>query len=137
MFAAHLFIAWASLMAQQVKSLPVMQVESIWALIIQARDFSLCLKFFFFLRFKKEKSCSFSSAVLCPGHIRICLWVCCRGQEDSLEKEMATQFSILAWRIQRSPAGYSPWGCKESDMTKQLPLFIVYLCGYAAISKTH
>ena len=21
---------------------------------------------------------------------------------------------------QRSPAGYSPWGCKESDMTEQL-----------------
>ena len=100
------------------------------------RFFSM-FKVFFFLRFKKEKSCSFSSAVLCPGHIRICLWVCCRGQEDSLEKEMATQFSILAWRIQRSPAGYSPWGCKESDMTKRLPLFIVYLCGYAAISKTH
>ena len=50
MFAAHLFIAWASLMAQQVKSLPVMQVESIWALIIQARDFSLCLKLFFFFK---------------------------------------------------------------------------------------
>ena len=23
---------------------------------------------------------------------------------------------------QRSPAGYSPWGCKESDMTEQLTL---------------
>ena len=33
------------------------------------------------------------------------------GQEDLLEKEMATHFSILAWRIreQRSLAGYSPW----------------------------
>ena len=36
------------------------------------------------------------------------------GQEDPLEKEMATHSSILAWRIhgQRSLAGYSPWGRK-------------------------
>ena len=27
---------------------------------------------------------------------------------------MAIHSSILAWRI---PAGYSPWGCKESDTT--------------------
>ena len=31
------------------------------------------------------------------------------GQEDPLEKEMATQSSILAWKIpERSMAGYSP-----------------------------
>ena len=42
------------------------------------------------------------------------------GQEDPLEKEMATRSSILAWRIQgqRSLAGYSPWSCHESDMTE-------------------
>ena len=41
------------------------------------------------------------------------------GQEDPLEKGMATQSSILAWRFhgQRSLMGYSPWGCKELDMT--------------------
>ena len=41
-------------------------------------------------------------------------------QEDPLEKEMATHSSILAWRIpgQRSLVGYSPWGCKESDVTE-------------------
>ena len=41
-------------------------------------------------------------------------------QEDALEKEMATHFSILAWEIhgQRSLVGYSPWGCKESDTTR-------------------
>ena len=27
------------------------------------------------------------------------MWVQSLGQEDSLEKEMATHFSILAWRI--------------------------------------
>ena len=34
-----------------------------------------------------------------------------------MEKDVATHSSILAWRIL---AGYSPWGCKESDMTEQL-----------------
>ena len=34
---------------------------------------------------------------------------------------MATHSGILAWRIhgQRSLAGYSPWGQKESDMTER------------------
>ena len=47
------------------------------------------------------------------------IWVQSLGQEDPLEKEMATHSSILAWRIhgQRTLAGYSPRGCKESDMT--------------------
>ena len=46
-------------------------------------------------------------------------WVQALGQEDPLEKEMATHSSILAWRIpgQRSLAGYSPRGRRESDMT--------------------
>ena len=39
------------------------------------------------------------------------------GQEDTLDKGMATQFHILAWKIhgQRSLVGYNPWGRKESD----------------------
>ena len=41
------------------------------------------------------------------------------GQEDALEKGMATHSSILAWRI---PIVYSPWGHKESGMTEQLSL---------------
>ena len=47
-------------------------------------------------------------------------------QEDSLEKEMATHSSILAWRIPRTeePGGYNPWGHKESDMTEQLSAHI-------------
>ena len=43
------------------------------------------------------------------------------GWEDPLEKGMATHCSILAWRIpwtERSLAGYSPWGRRESDTTK-------------------
>ena len=40
--------------------------------------------------------------------------------EDPLEKEMATHSSILAWRIPWTEKGYSPWGRKDSDMTKRL-----------------
>ena len=45
------------------------------------------------------------------------------GREDPLEKRMATQSSILAWRIpwtERSLSGYSPWGRKESDVSEQI-----------------
>ena len=40
------------------------------------------------------------------------------GQEDPLEK--APHSSTLAWKIPwtEKPAGYSPWGCKESDTTE-------------------
>ena len=49
-------------------------------------------------------------------------WVQSLGQEDPLEKEMATHSSILAWRIhgQRSLVGYNPWRLKESIMVEQL-----------------
>ena len=42
------------------------------------------------------------------------------GWEDPLEEEMATHFSILAWKFhgQRSLAGYGPWGHKELDTTE-------------------
>jgi len=38
---------------------------------------------------------------------------------QSLEKEMATHSSVLAWEIPWTEelAGYSPWGQKESDTT--------------------
>ena len=41
------------------------------------------------------------------------------GQEDLLEKEVATHSSILDWEIpgQRSLVGYRPQGCEELDMT--------------------
>ena len=43
-------------------------------------------------------------------------------QENALEKGMAIHSSILAWEShgQRILVGYSPWGHKESDMTKRL-----------------
>ena len=41
------------------------------------------------------------------------------GQEDPLEKGLATHSSILAWEIPwtEEPGGYSQWGYRESDMT--------------------
>ena len=50
-------------------------------------------------------------------------WVRSLGWEDPLEEGMATHSSVLAWRSahgQRSLAGYSPWGHKESDTTERL-----------------
>ena len=50
-------------------------------------------------------------------------WVRSLGQEDSLEKEMATHSSTLAWKIpwmEELGAGYCPWGLKESGMTERL-----------------
>ena len=47
------------------------------------------------------------------------MWVRSQGQQDSLEEEMATHSSILAWKIPQTeePGWYSPWGHKESDTT--------------------
>ena len=41
------------------------------------------------------------------------------GWEDPLEKEMATHFSILTWRIPRTeePGRIQSMGSQESDMT--------------------
>ena len=47
-------------------------------------------------------------------------WVPSLGQEDPLEEEMATHSSVLGLgksHGQTSLAGYSPCGCRESDVT--------------------
>ena len=44
-------------------------------------------------------------------------------REDPLEKGIATNSSILAWRTPwtEEPGGlYSPWSCKELDTTERL-----------------
>ena len=43
------------------------------------------------------------------------------GWEDALEKEMATQSSILAWKIPwtEEPGRLQPMGLKVSDTTEQ------------------
>ena len=50
-------------------------------------------------------------------------WVRSLGQEDSLEKAMATHSSTLAWKIpwtEELGAGYCPWDRKESGTTERL-----------------
>ena len=49
-------------------------------------------------------------------------WVQSLGQEDPLEKEMATHSSILAWRIPWTEelGGLQSTGRKESDTTERL-----------------
>ena len=48
-------------------------------------------------------------------------WVQSLGQEDPLEKEMATHSSILAWRIpwMEEPGGLQSKGLQRVDMTKR------------------
>ena len=48
------------------------------------------------------------------------MWVQSLGQEDLLEKEMATHSSVLPGKShgQRSLEGYSSWGHKEPDTTE-------------------
>ena len=60
----------------------------------------------------KESACHAGDAGSIPGSGRSL------GQEDTLEKEMATHSSILALEIPwtEEPGGpHSPWGRKESD----------------------
>ena len=62
-------------------------------------------------------------------------WVQSLGQEDPLEKEMATPpvFLLGESHGQRSLVGYSPRGCKESDTIERLHFHfqcIIKLCLY-------
>ena len=52
------------------------------------------------------------------------------GQEDLLEKKMATHSSILAWKIPWTvePGSLRSWGRKESDTTEQLHFNYVLKC---------
>ena len=63
----------------------------------------------------KESACNWQDSGSIPG------------QEDPLEKGMATRSSILTGKShgQRSLVGYSPWGHKESDnfFHFEFPLF--------------
>ena len=47
------------------------------------------------------------------------IWVRFLGQEDPLEKEMASHSSMLAWRIPwtEDPRGIQSMGSQESDTT--------------------
>ena len=49
------------------------------------------------------------------------------GQEEPLEKEMATHSSILAWKIPwtEEPGRLQSLGLQESDMNEQLSFFFL------------
>ena len=55
-------------------------------------------------------------------------WVRSLGQEDPLERGMTTHLGVFPGEShgQGSLASYSPWGCKESDMTEQLTTATAY-----------
>ena len=40
------------------------------------------------------------------------------GRSPGVENGNLLQYSCLEKSIDRSLAGYSPWGCRESDMTE-------------------
>ena len=70
-------------------------------------------------------------------------WVRSLGQEDPLEKEMATHFNIFVWEshAQRSLEGYSPRGCKRvgydlvtKQQQAQLMLYPAYSKNYTAFA---
>ena len=49
------------------------------------------------------------------------------GLGRSLEKEMATHSSILAWRapLTEEPGGLHSWGCKEWDRTERFSMHLI------------
>ena len=68
------------------------------------------------------------------------IWVQPLGWEDPLEKEWLPTPVFLPGEFhgQRNLAGYSPWGCKESDTTEQLTYFTLSVTKkkYVLILKT-
>ena len=59
------------------------------------------------------------------------MWAQFMDQDDPLEGKMGNNSSILPEKFhgERSLAGYSPWGCKELDMTEHAcTYFILFRC---------
>ena len=85
------------------------------------------LTFFFFWPHRIAYGASLVSQMVKSLPVMQETWVQSLGQEDPLEKEMATHSRFLPgksheWRSLAGLVGYSPWGRKESDPTKQLTL---------------
>ena len=104
---------WVSLVAQLVKNPPAMQETPVPFLSQEDLEERDRLPTPVFMGFPggsdgKESAHVVGDLGLIPGLGR------------SPEEGMATHSSVLAWRIQRSLVGYSPWGHKESDITEQL-----------------
>ena len=54
------------------------------------------------------------------------------GQEDPLEKEVATHSTILAWETPRTeePGGYSPWGHKSQTQLCDWACRHIHVCAH-------
>ena len=63
------------------------------------------------------------------------MWVGSLGWEHSLEEEMATCFSILAWRIPwtEEPDRLQSMGQKESDITETLSTHTLMICAFFCV----
>ena len=66
-------------------------------------------------------------------------WVWSLGQEDPLDKEMATPSSVLAWRTPwtEEPGGYSPQGHTESETIKytQMQPYLVQITVFSPVTE--
>ena len=110
---------WFDLLPVQGTLKSLLQHRSLKASILWHSDFMVQLSHSNMTKYKR------------PGLVRSL------GQEDPLQKGMATHSSILAWKFhgQRRLAGYTPWGLKELDMAERLTIWIwgplsakYYLC---------
>ena len=54
------------------------------------------------------------------------------GLEDPLEEEMATDFSILAWKIQWTEETCTIYGVTESDTTERLSKDYISSCSLSS-----
>ena len=65
------------------------------------------------------------------------IWVRFLAWEDPLELEMATPPVFLPGKVhgQRNLVDYSPWGLKESDMTKQLSTIVYYIYVHSSVNE--
>ena len=65
------------------------------------------------------------------------MWVRFLAWEDPLELEMATPPVFLPGKVhgQRNLVDYSPWGLKESDMTKQLSTIVYYIYVHPSVNE--
>ena len=73
--------------------------------------------------FQVQRASLVAETVKCPPAVQE-TWVWSLGQEDLLEKEMATAPVFLPGEShgQKRPASPSPWGHKESETTERLRL---------------
>ena len=86
-------------------------------------NFKSLLNFMQFLKTFHEMSLTIAAQTVKHLSTMQETWVRSLGREDSLEKDMATHSSTLAWKIpwtEELGAGYCPWGRKESGTTERL-----------------